>query len=53
MKMKYKCTRYYELDGRIHVDSDRIIGTVHSQGKLRVRGTGWIGQQEVDHCPAI
>jgi hypothetical protein len=36
-----------------YVDSDRIIGTAHSQGKLRVRGTGWIGQQEVDHCPEL
>jgi hypothetical protein len=30
--------------------SDRIIGTAHSQGKLKVDGTGWIGQQEVAHC---
>jgi hypothetical protein len=36
-----------------YVDSDRIIGTAHSQGQLRVRGTGWIGRQEVDHCPEL
>jgi hypothetical protein len=36
-----------------YVNSDRIIGTAHSQGKLRVQGTGWIGRQEVDHCPDL
>jgi hypothetical protein len=36
-----------------YVDSDRVIGTAHSQGQLRVQGTGWIGQQEVDHCPEL
>jgi hypothetical protein len=36
-----------------YVDSDKVIGTAHNQGQLRVRGTGWIGRQPVEHCPDL
>jgi hypothetical protein len=33
-----------------YVESEKVIGTAHNQGQLRVRGTGRIGKQAVDHC---
>jgi hypothetical protein len=33
--------------------SDKVIGTAHHLGQLQVRGTGYIGEQPVDHCPEL